>query len=87
VFHSKACFTIFPNKKPILLCGDGFIDFIHRPKSKILKTLKNENHSVSEAGSASALRRMEGEKRKTPTLLGPLDRASYYAPSSNLFRI
>jgi hypothetical protein len=24
----------------IILCGDGFMDFIHRPKSKILKTLK-----------------------------------------------
>jgi hypothetical protein len=23
------------------LCGDGLIDFIHRPKSKILKILKN----------------------------------------------
>jgi hypothetical protein len=23
------------------LCGDGFMDFIHRPKSKILKILKN----------------------------------------------
>jgi hypothetical protein len=23
------------------LCGDGFVDFIHRPKSKILKILKN----------------------------------------------
>jgi hypothetical protein len=22
------------------LCGDGFMDFIHRPKSKILKILK-----------------------------------------------
>jgi hypothetical protein len=22
------------------LCGDGFVDFIHRPKSKILKILK-----------------------------------------------
>jgi hypothetical protein len=25
----------------IILCGDGFMDFIHRPKSKILKLLKN----------------------------------------------
>jgi hypothetical protein len=24
-----------------VLCGDGFMDFIHRPKSKILKILKN----------------------------------------------
>jgi hypothetical protein len=24
-----------------LLCGDGFMDFIHRPKGKILKILKN----------------------------------------------
>jgi hypothetical protein len=23
------------------VCGDGFMDFIHRPKSKILKILKN----------------------------------------------
>jgi hypothetical protein len=45
----------------ILLCGDGFMDFIHHPKSKILK-IKNLNHDVSEAGSASVLRWMEGEK-------------------------
>jgi hypothetical protein len=38
-----------------VLCGDGFMDFIHRPKSKILK-IKNQNHNVSEAGSASVLR-------------------------------
>jgi hypothetical protein len=38
------------------LCGDGFMGFIHRPTSKILKILKNENHNVSEAGSASVLR-------------------------------
>jgi hypothetical protein len=25
----------------MVLCGDGFMDFIYRPKSKILKTLKN----------------------------------------------
>jgi hypothetical protein len=25
----------------IVLCGDGFMDFIHRLKSKILKILKN----------------------------------------------
>jgi hypothetical protein len=24
-----------------LLCGDGFMDFIHRPKCKILKILQN----------------------------------------------
>jgi hypothetical protein len=24
----------------IILCGEGFMDFIHRPKSKILKILK-----------------------------------------------
>jgi hypothetical protein len=24
-----------------VLCGDGFMDFTHRPKSKILKILKN----------------------------------------------
>jgi hypothetical protein len=37
-----------------MLCGDGIMDFIHRPKSKILKilNLKNEN-DVSEAGFAS----------------------------------
>jgi hypothetical protein len=23
------------------LCGDGFMDFIHRPKSKVLKILRN----------------------------------------------
>jgi hypothetical protein len=50
------------------------MDFIHLPKSKILKILKNQNHNVSEAGSASVLRRMEGEKRRTLILLGPLDR-------------
>jgi hypothetical protein len=27
-------------QKAILLCGDGFIDFIHRPKNKTLKILK-----------------------------------------------
>jgi hypothetical protein len=27
----------------IILCGDGFMDFIHRPKSKILKILKNRS--------------------------------------------
>jgi hypothetical protein len=27
---------------PILLCGDGFMDFIHRPKGKILKKLKSQ---------------------------------------------
>jgi hypothetical protein len=26
-----------------LLCGDGFMDFIHHPKSKILKTEKLKN--------------------------------------------
>jgi hypothetical protein len=25
----------------IILCGDGFMDFVHRPKSEILKILKN----------------------------------------------
>jgi hypothetical protein len=30
----KAC------NKILLLCGDGFMDFIHRPKSKILMILK-----------------------------------------------
>jgi hypothetical protein len=25
-----------------MLCGDGFMDFIHRPKSKILKILKSQ---------------------------------------------
>jgi hypothetical protein len=25
----------------LVLCDDGFMDFIHRPKSKILKILKN----------------------------------------------
>jgi hypothetical protein len=28
------------NKQEMLLCGDGFVDFIHRPKSKILKIQK-----------------------------------------------
>jgi hypothetical protein len=28
-------------KTVIVLCGDGFMDFVHRPKSKILKILKN----------------------------------------------
>jgi hypothetical protein len=37
----------------LALCGDGFMDFIHRPENKILKILKNSNHNVSEAGSAS----------------------------------
>jgi hypothetical protein len=44
------------------------MDFIHRPKSKILKILKNLNHKVSEAGSASVLRGMDVEKRRAPTL-------------------
>jgi hypothetical protein len=37
--------------------GDGFMDFIHRPKIKILKIkkVKNKNHDVSEAGSSSIL--------------------------------
>jgi hypothetical protein len=30
-----------PTKNMTLLCGGGFMDFIHRPKSKILKILKN----------------------------------------------
>jgi hypothetical protein len=30
--------SLYPMK---LLCGDGFMDFIHRPKNKILKILKN----------------------------------------------
>jgi hypothetical protein len=46
------------------------MDFIHRPKCKILKILKNKNHNISEAGSASVLRWMEGEKGRTPILLG-----------------
>jgi hypothetical protein len=37
------------------LCGDGFMDFMHRPKSKVLKTLKIKIN-VLEAGSASVLR-------------------------------
>jgi hypothetical protein len=65
-------------RRCIILCGDGFMDFIHRPKIKILQILNNWNHNVSEAGSASIFRRMEGEKRRTPTLLGPLDRASLH---------
>jgi hypothetical protein len=40
------------------------MDFIHRPKSKILN-IKIEIHNVSEAGSASVLRCEEGEKRGT----------------------
>jgi hypothetical protein len=40
------------------------MDFIHRPKSKNIKKLKNQNHNVSEAGSASVLRWVEGEKGK-----------------------
>jgi hypothetical protein len=49
------------------------MDFIHRPKNKILNILKNENHNVSEAGSASVLRWMERQKRRIPILLGPLE--------------
>jgi hypothetical protein len=59
----------------LFLFADGFMDFIHLPNSKILKILKNLNHNVSEAGCASVLRWMEGENRRTPILLGPLDRA------------
>jgi hypothetical protein len=44
----------------------------------MLKILKNENYNVSEADSASVLRLMEGEKRRTPNLLGPLDRVSLH---------
>jgi hypothetical protein len=62
----------------------GFTDFIHRPKSKILK-IQNSNHDVSEAGSASVLRWMDGKKRRTPTQLGPLDRASLLSRCSSLF--
>jgi hypothetical protein len=51
------------------------MDFIQRPKSKILKNIKKLNYNVSEAGSVSFLRRLEGEKRRTPTQLGHLDRA------------
>jgi hypothetical protein len=47
---------------------DGFMAFIHRPKSKILKIKKLKSH-VSEAGSSSVLRWVEGEKRRTPTQL------------------
>jgi hypothetical protein len=42
------------------------------PSSRIQNTRK---HNVSETGFVSVLRRGGGEK-KTPTLLGPLDRAS-----------
>jgi serine/threonine protein phosphatase PrpC len=38
-----------------MLCGDGLMDFVHRPKSKVLKILKNWNHNVSEAGRVSVL--------------------------------
>jgi hypothetical protein len=47
------------------------MDFILRPKSKILKILRNLNHNVSEATCASVLRWMERKKRRTPILLGP----------------
>jgi hypothetical protein len=66
----------------IILCGDGFMDFIHRPKCKILKIVKNQNDNVSEAGCASVLRRIEGEKRRTPILLGPLDTGPVVEASS-----
>jgi hypothetical protein len=28
------------HQQVVLLCGDGFMDFIHRPKIKILKIFK-----------------------------------------------
>jgi hypothetical protein len=31
----------YPKPDTNLLCGEGFMDFIHRPKSKILKILTN----------------------------------------------
>jgi hypothetical protein len=48
--------TLYVNTKFEILCGDGFVDFIHRPKSKILKILKKLKSQGSEAGSASVLR-------------------------------
>jgi hypothetical protein len=48
-----------------MLCGDGFMDFVHRPKSKILKNIKRikkfKSH-VSEVGSASVLRGTEANR-------------------------
>jgi hypothetical protein len=60
------------------------MDFIHRPKSKILKILKIKIKNFWEAGSASFLRWMEGEKRRTPTLLGPVDRAGPVVEASSV---
>jgi hypothetical protein len=42
-YHSTPCWDVFCSYSATgrLLCGDGFMDFLHRPKRKILKILKN----------------------------------------------
>jgi hypothetical protein len=37
VSHTLLAATFSVNEQGLILCGDGFMDFIHRPKSKILK--------------------------------------------------
>jgi hypothetical protein len=36
--HRPVLYGDISVKRNYLLCGDGFVDVIHRPKSKILKT-------------------------------------------------
>jgi hypothetical protein len=62
----------------------GFLDFVHRPEFYIL-----ENTTIRKLD----LFLSSGEGRETPTLLGPLERASLnpsnsecYTPSSEPFR-
>jgi hypothetical protein len=43
--------------RPVILCDDGFIDFILCPKSKILKI---KTTAFGGAGSASVLRTSDG---------------------------
>jgi hypothetical protein len=49
----------------------GFLDFIHRP-------VFQRTHDVSESGSVFVLRCKKGGK--TPTQLGPLERANLNRP-------
>jgi hypothetical protein len=38
--NSTGCLSV-DGKITLKLCDDGFMDFIHRPTSKVLKILKN----------------------------------------------
>jgi hypothetical protein len=55
-----------------MLCGDGFMDFIHRPKGKILKSQRLG------IGFCFRPQVLEGEKRRTPVLLGPLEMGQWW---------